>query len=68
MLYISTDYVFDGKNPPYQHDSEPNPLNDYGISKLDGEKVVLDVNQGEYSIPNLNTTLSYFFIYIFKIT
>ena len=55
MIHISTDYVFDGKNPPYQHDSEPNPLNDYGISKLDGEKVVLDVNQGEYSKSNLNT-------------
>jgi len=44
MIYISTDYVFDGKNPPYKHDSLPNPLNDYGISKLDGEKVVLEQN------------------------
>merc|ERR1711962_107951 len=44
MLYISTDYVFDGKNPPYKHDSPTNPLNDYGISKLDGEKVVLEQN------------------------
>ena len=40
MIYISTDYVFDGKNPPYSHDSVPNPINDYGVSKLDGEKVV----------------------------
>ena len=46
MLYISTDYVFDGQNPPYHHDSPTNPLNDYGISKLDGEKVVLNLNQG----------------------
>ena len=44
MLYISTDYVFDGKTPPYKHDSATNPLNDYGISKLDGEKVVLAEN------------------------
>ena len=31
---------------PYliQYDSQPNPLNDYGISKLDGEKVVKEQN------------------------
>lgn len=46
MLYISTDYVFDGKNPPYNHDSPTNPLNDYGLSKLDGEKVVLQESKG----------------------
>ena len=46
MLYISTDYVFDGQNPPYHHDSPANPLNDYGISKLDGENVVLNQNLG----------------------
>ena len=44
MLYISTDYVFDGKSPPYTHESLPNPLNDYGLSKLDGEKAVLAEN------------------------
>ena len=42
MLYISTDYVFDGKNAPYKPDAEPGPLNNYGLSKLYGEKVVLD--------------------------
>ena len=40
MLYISTDYVFDGKNPPYSIDSEPNPLNFYGKTKLAGEEAV----------------------------
>ena len=41
LIYISTDYVFDGKNPPYRPDAAPNPLNAYGQSKLDGEKVVV---------------------------
>lgn len=40
LLYISTDYVFDGKNPPYSEDDEPNPVNVYGKSKLQGEDFV----------------------------
>lgn len=41
VIYISTDYVFDGKNPPYKETDTPNPLNKYGKSKLEGEKVTL---------------------------
>ncbi|KAK7097521.1 methionine adenosyltransferase 2 subunit beta-like isoform X2 [Littorina saxatilis] len=41
VIYISTDYVFDGKNPPYKETDIPNPLNTYGKSKLEGEKVAL---------------------------
>ena len=37
LLYISTDYVFDGSNPPYFPDSLVNPLNEYGKLKLEGE-------------------------------
>jgi dTDP-4-dehydrorhamnose reductase len=40
MLYISTDYVFDGSNPPYFPDSPVNPLNEYGRLKLEGERRV----------------------------
>lgn len=40
MLYVSTDYVFDGRSPPYKPLDEPNPLNKYGKSKLAGEKVM----------------------------
>jgi dTDP-4-dehydrorhamnose reductase len=44
MLYVSTDYVFDGeKTSPYEEDDSPNPLNIYGKSKLKGEKYVLDL-------------------------
>jgi dTDP-4-dehydrorhamnose reductase len=41
ILSISTDYVFDGTQPPYQPDDAPNPLNAYGRSKLDGEQALL---------------------------
>lgn len=34
FIHISTDYVFDGKHPPYYPDSQVNPLQNYGISKL----------------------------------
>lgn len=45
-LYISTDYVFDGTQPPYLPDSIPNPLNAYGLSKRCGELAVLDAGPG----------------------
>jgi len=41
LIHISTDYVFDGKNPPYFPDSHTNPLQNYGISKLMAEKRIL---------------------------
>ena len=43
MLFISTDYVFNGKNPPYTENDLPDPLNVYGKSKLAGEKAVLEI-------------------------
>ena len=44
MLYISTDYVFDGKKTePYVEEDVPHPLGIYGKSKLEGEKAVRDL-------------------------
>ncbi|MCI8466042.1 MAG: dTDP-4-dehydrorhamnose reductase [Lachnospiraceae bacterium] len=41
MMYISTDYVFDGEGErPWEPDDERHPLNAYGISKYDGELAV----------------------------
>ncbi|WP_447602333.1 dTDP-4-dehydrorhamnose reductase [Nitrospira sp. Nam80] len=42
LLYISTDYVFDGrKSTPYEETDRPSPINQYGRSKLAGEQSVL---------------------------
>jgi len=42
LVYISTDYVFDGaKKHPYLENDKPNPLNYYGSTKLLGEQAVM---------------------------
>ena len=42
FIYVSTDFVFDGINPPYDEDSTPNPIGIYAFSKYEGEKIVKD--------------------------
>jgi dTDP-4-dehydrorhamnose reductase len=41
LIYLSTDYVFDGTKPPYRHDDPTQAINAYGQSKLDGERAIL---------------------------
>jgi len=42
FIHFSTDYVFDGnKKTPYIETNTTNPLNEYGKSKLEGEKAAL---------------------------
>lgn len=43
MLYLSTDYVFDGTAPPYAVTAAAHPLNNYGRSKFAGEEVMRKV-------------------------
>ncbi|MGV2293614.1 SDR family oxidoreductase [Trinickia sp. YCB016] len=45
VLSISTDYVFDGTQPPYRCDDPPAPLNAYGRSKLEGERALLETTE-----------------------
>lgn len=45
LIHISTDYVFDGNNDkPYSTDDHTNPINVYGKSKLEGERLAMEFN------------------------
>jgi dTDP-4-dehydrorhamnose reductase len=47
LIYISTDAVFDGtKEGLYREEDDPNPINVYGHTKLDGERYVLENDDG----------------------
>jgi dTDP-4-dehydrorhamnose reductase len=42
LVFISTDYVFDGEKGLYSEEDKPNPVNYYGVTKLEGEKQVIN--------------------------
>lgn len=51
LVYISTDYVFDGTNEDeYQADAPTNPKNEYGKAKLAGEQLVEKIMDKYYII------------------
>ncbi len=51
MIYISTDYVFDGtKEGEYVETDIPNPINVYGESKLKGEQYVQGLLEKYYIV------------------
>lgn len=52
LIYISTDYVFDGKKKEgmYQVDDTTNPLSEYGRTKLLSEKAVQETMDDYYII------------------
>ena len=58
LIHYSTDYVFDGtKNSLYTEKDPPNPINEYGKSKLLGEKYIIDTG-GDYLIFRLSWVFS----------
>ncbi len=40
LVFYSSDYIFDGKNGPYPEEARPQPLNAYGRTKLEAEKII----------------------------
>jgi dTDP-4-dehydrorhamnose reductase len=40
LIHLSTDFIFDGKEGPYAETAIPHPLNEYGKSKLEAEKLI----------------------------
>lgn len=51
LIYISTDYVFDGTNPGmYTENDQPTPKNEYGRTKFLGEQAVAKYAEKYYII------------------
>jgi dTDP-4-dehydrorhamnose reductase len=51
LLYMSTDYIFDGTaETDYDEVAQPNPLNQYGRSKLAGERMSLQICPATYVV------------------
>lgn len=45
LLYIDTDYAFDGKSGPYDENAPTNPLGWYAITKTEGAKRVISLGE-----------------------
>jgi dTDP-4-dehydrorhamnose reductase len=51
FMYISTDYVFDGKGTTsFKETDKPEPVGYYGLTKYEGEKVVQSLSEEWYII------------------
>jgi dTDP-4-dehydrorhamnose reductase len=52
MVYVSTNEVFDGppRREPYVESDEPRPINAYGRSKLEGERLVRETLPRHYVV------------------
>ncbi len=40
LVHLSTDFIFDGANGPYDEIAAPNPLSYYGMTKLGAEEII----------------------------
>lgn len=57
LVYISSDYIFDGKSGPYRENDTPNPLNIYGKHKLAAEQLIREILSSSHII--IRTTVLY---------
>lgn len=57
LVQVSTDFVFDGEDGPYDESARPDPVNYYGRSKLAGENAVRASGLGSWAI--VRTVLVY---------
>jgi dTDP-4-dehydrorhamnose reductase len=56
LLHISTDYVFDGNSGNYSETDKPNPINQYGRTKLLGEKAITSsLFENDWCIARIST-------------
>ncbi|HYK96891.1 MAG TPA: NAD(P)-dependent oxidoreductase [Candidatus Acidoferrales bacterium] len=44
VIYLSSDYVFDGNGAPYHEDDPVHPINEYGRQKVDAERLVASLD------------------------
>jgi dTDP-4-dehydrorhamnose reductase len=44
LIFVSTDYVFDGDKGNYAETDEPNPINFYGLTKLEAERIAASIS------------------------
>ncbi|MCH6198170.1 SDR family oxidoreductase [Aquiflexum sp. LQ15W] len=40
LIHLSTDFVFDGEAGPYSEEALPNPVNYYGVTKMEAENLL----------------------------
>lgn len=50
FIFLSTDFIFDGKAGPYKEDDAPAPLSVYGRSKVEGERIVRESGLARWAI------------------
>ena len=56
LLHISTDYVFDGNKGNYDEFDDVNPINWYGLTKLQGEKEIISkLRKDSWCIARIST-------------
>ena len=58
VIYLSTDYVFNGKNGPYSETDPTDPINVYGATKLAGERILLE-NNPDHLVLRCNVVYDY---------